>query len=323
VQQALVNPLIVDGQALFASASIGIADSSTAYTRPEDILRDADIAMYRAKARRRGGVGRMDAQEHSALVERFEISTELRYALEREQLELHYQPIVDVQTGDLDGFEALLRWRSPSRGLVGPDTFIPIADEAGILPGLGRWAIRSAAKALSESQDLPTDTSVSVNLTPREFLEPGFVEFLSGTLEETGLRARPARARGDRERAHGEQRDGGRDLPRAQAHGRQHRSRRLRHRLFEPQPPSHFPVDRLKIDRSFVCAMHHNKEDREIVRAIVALGRTLGKQVVAEGIETQQQLESLASLGCDFGQGFLFAAPGSLWPFAERRAVVS
>jgi diguanylate cyclase (GGDEF)-like protein/PAS domain S-box-containing protein len=326
VQQALVNPLVVDSQPLFASASIGITDSSTAYTRPEDILRDADIAMYRAKARRRGGVGRMDAHEHSALVERFEISTELRYALERDQLELHYQPIVDVQTGDLDGFEALLRWRSPSRGLVGPDTFIPIADETGILPGLGRWAIRSAAKALSdmtETGDLTLDTSVSVNLTPREFLEPDFVEFLTEIFGETGL---------DPKRMVLEVTENVLMEQSAAATSTFEALKRMGVSIdlddFGTGFSSlshlrYFPVDRLKIDRSFVCSMHSNKEDREIVRAIVALGRTLGKRVVAEGIETQQQLESLAALGCDFGQGFLFAAPGRMWPFAERRAVVS
>jgi EAL domain-containing protein (putative c-di-GMP-specific phosphodiesterase class I) len=282
--------------------------------------------MYRAKARRRGGVGRMDAHEHSALVERFEISTELRYALERDQLELHYQPIVDVQTGDLDGFEALLRWRSPSRGLVGPDTFIPIADETGILPGLGRWAIRSAAKALSdmtETGDLTLDTSVSVNLTPREFLEPDFVEFLTEIFGETGL---------DPKRMVLEVTENVLMEQSAAATSTFEALKRMGVSIdlddFGTGFSSlshlrYFPVDRLKIDRSFVCSMHSNKEDREIVRAIVALGRTLGKRVVAEGIETQQQLESLAALGCDFGQGFLFAAPGRMWPFAERRAVVS
>jgi len=324
LQKALVNPLVVDNQPLFASASIGITDSNTTYTRPEDILRDADIAMYRAKARRRGGYGRMDAHEHTALVERFEMSTELRYALERNQLELHYQPIVEVSTGDLDGFEALLRWRSPSRGLVGPDTFIPIADEAGILPGLGRWAIRSAAEELTRmTGDLPMETSVSVNLSPGEFLEPDFVECLSGILAETGLE--PARlvlevtenvlmensaTAAETFRA---LKDMGISIDLDDFGTGFSSLSHLRH----------FPVDRLKIDRSFVRAMHSRKEDREIVRAIVALGRTLGKQVVAEGIETQQQLESLQSIGCDFGQGFLFAAPGNLLPFMERRAVVS
>lgn len=324
LQQALVNPLIVDKQPLFASASIGITDSNTTYTRPEDILRDADIAMYRSKARRRGGFGRMDAHEHTALVERFEISTELRYALERKQLELHYQPIVSVQTGDLDGFEALLRWRSPSRGLVGPDTFIPIADEAGILPGLGRWAMREAAEALAAmAKELPPDTSVSVNLSPREFLEPGFVDHLTTVLAETGLEPKRLVLEVTENVLMENSATAADTFHALKAMGVSIDLDDFGTGFSSLSHLRHFPVDRLKIDRSFVRAMHHRKEDREIVRAIVALGRTLGKQVVAEGIETAQQLESLASIGCDFGQGFFFAAPGSLWPFAERRAVVS
>jgi len=323
LQKALVNPLLVDGQPLFASASIGITDSQTAYTRPEDILRDADIAMYRSKGRRRGGFGRMDAHEHSALVERFEMSTELRYALERNQLELHYQPIVSVQTGDIDGFEALLRWRSPSRGLVGPDTFIPIAEEAGILPGLGRWAMRSAAQALSDTGDLPETTSVSVNLSPREFLEPDFVEHIEDTLAETGLSPERLVLEVTENVLMENSRTAAETFDALKRLGVSIDLDDFGTGFSSLSHLRHFPVDRLKIDRSFVRGMHSGKEDREIVRAIVALGRTLGKSVVAEGIETAQQLESLASIGCEFGQGFFFAAPGQLWPFAERPTVLS
>ncbi len=321
LQISLKEPLNVDGQAMFASASIGIADSSTDYRRPEDILRDADMAMYRSKARRRGGFGRVSAEEQSAMVERFEMGTELRYALDQNQLELHYQPIVEVQTGELDGYEALLRWRSPSRGLVSPETFIPIAEETGILSGLGRWAIRSAAQAMSRMNlQAREQVSVSVNLSPKEFLERDLVSFVQEVLDETGLPAGclvlevTEHVILENSAAAGETFTALKNLGvsidlddfgtgfSSLSHLRQ------------------FPVDRLKIDRSFVRALHENKEDREIVRAIVALGRTLGKRVVAEGIETKQQLDRLAEFGCDYGQGFFFAAPGHLWPLARRQA---
>ncbi|NJK88810.1 MAG: EAL domain-containing protein [Myxococcales bacterium] len=321
LQQSLGDPLIVEGQPLFASASIGITDSNTAYVRPEDILRDADIAMYRSKARRRGGIGRTEAHEHSLLLDRFEMATELRYALSEGQLELHYQPIVDVQTGDLDGFEALLRWRSPSRGLVAPDIFIPIADETGLLSGLGRWAIRQASQALVDfSSD---DISVSVNLSPREFLEPDLVSCVADILAETKLS--PNRLVLEVTE----------NVLLENIHSATETFRALKKLGVSIDLDdfgtgfsslSHlrqFPVDRLKIDRTFIHAMNHNKEDWEIVRAIVGLGRTLGKRVVAEGIETHQQLESLASFGCDFGQGYFFAAPGVLWPYVARSAAYS
>lgn len=316
LHQSLQEPLEVEGQVLFATASIGITDSDQAYLRPEDILRDADIAMYRAKTNSRGGSGRFESKERSALVERFQMETDLRFALNNGELDLHYQPIVDIQSGDLDGYEALLRWKSPSRGMVRPDTFIPIAEDLGLLSTLGRWTIDAAACAVASlTQHYGTHWSVSVNLSPREFLEPDLVDHIREVLRKTRLTPNQlvlevtenvllhhgSAAEQTFEALKGlgvsiDLDDFGTGFS-SLSHLRQ------------------FPVDRLKIDRSFIRDMLHRKEDREIVRAIVALGRTLGKQVVAEGVETQAQREMLAALGCVFGQGFLFAAPGRLRPF--------
>jgi diguanylate cyclase (GGDEF)-like protein/PAS domain S-box-containing protein len=318
LHRVLKEPLQVGEESLFASVSIGIADSSAGYERPEDMLRDADIAMYRAKARRRGSKGPAWGEEHKSVVERFAMETELRYALGKGEMDLVYQPIVSMRTGELDGFEALLRWHSPSRGLVGPETFIPIAKDTGILPGLGRWALRRAAGSMAElTSRTGARWSVSVNLSPHELLETDLVDWVQDVLLRTQLHpsqlvlevtedvlldhSAAALDAFDRLKGLGV----GIDLDdfgtgfSSLSHLRQ------------------FPVDRLKIDRSFVRDMNHRKEDREIIRAIVALGRTLGKQVVAEGIEDREQLATLSTFGCAFGQGFLFAPPGPLANYTD------
>ncbi|HJL42735.1 MAG TPA: EAL domain-containing protein [Myxococcales bacterium LLY-WYZ-16_1] len=317
LHKALREPLEVNGQVLFASASIGITDSDHPYRSPEEILRDADIAMYRAKERSRGTSGRFDGPEHSALVERFQMENELRFALHNGELDLQYQPIVDIQTGDLDGYEALLRWRSPSRGVVGPDTFIPIAEEIGLLSSLGRWTIDAAAQAVAAlTRQHGTRWSVSVNLSPREFLEPDLVDHINEVLGRTRLVASQLILEVTENVLlhHGSAAE-----QNFEALKRLGVSIDLDDFGTGFSSLSHlrqFPVDRLKIDRSFIRDMLQRKEDREIVRAIVALGRTLGKQVVAEGVETRAQRQMLAALGCVYGQGFLFAAPGRLRPFS-------
>ncbi|MGF1508180.1 MAG: putative bifunctional diguanylate cyclase/phosphodiesterase [Myxococcota bacterium] len=321
IHGALSDPLWVDGQRLYASVSIGSADSSVGYESPEDVVRDADIAMYQAKARRRGDRGRSWRDAHSGVVERFALETELRSALSNGEMGVVYQPIISMRTGELDGFEALLRWHSPTRGLVGPEVFIPIAKDTGILSRLGHWVIDQAATDLSElTRRTGADWSVSINLSPHELLEPDLEAWIREVLRRSRLD--PARlvlevtedVLLDHSAAALEAFDRlkrlgiGIDLDdfgtgfSSLSHLRQ------------------FPVDRLKIDRSFVRDMRERKEDREIIRAIVALGRTLEKGVVAEGIENREQLAMLASFGCGYGQGFLFAHPDNLSLYQELGA---
>ncbi|MEM6369630.1 MAG: EAL domain-containing protein [Myxococcota bacterium] len=312
IHAALQEPLEVARKSLFASASIGVADSSQNYQRPEDMIRDADIAMYRAKAKRSGSK-RAETAAHGALVERFELENELRFALDRGEMFIAYQPIVGLESQTVRGYEALLRWRSPRRGVVKPETFIPIAKEMGILGHLGRWTLGEACTQIASlGRTTGTRPTVSVNLSPLELLEQDLVGWLESLLERSALppeclilevtedvlleqtsRAFQAFAELKRTGISIDLDDFGTGFS-SLSHLRQ------------------FPVDRLKVDKSFVQNIQTRKEDREIVRAIVALGRTLGKQVVAEGIETQSQLAVVRSIGCDFGQGWYFGHPGPL-----------
>lgn len=313
IHAALKQPLEVSGKSLYASASIGVADSSQNYERPEDMIRDADIAMYRAKAKRSGSKAIAETAAHGALVARFELENELRFALDRGEIFLSYQPIVDLERGGVSGYEALLRWRSPKRGVVNPETFIPIAKEMGLLGDLGRWALSEACGQIASlGRTTGTSPTVSVNLSPIELLEQDLVGWLQMLMERSELppaclilevtedvlleqtaRAYQAFEELKRTGISIDLDDFGTGFS-SLSHLRQ------------------FPVDRLKVDKSFVQNIQTRKEDREIVRAVVALGRTLGKRVVAEGIETLSQLQVIREIGCDFGQGWYFGHPGPL-----------
>lgn len=307
IQDSMAEPLVIEGHALWVGASVGIASSSADYATPEDVLRDADTAMYHAKARERGTLSVFDRAMHHDAVQHLTLENEIQRALDDEQFEVHYQPIVDLEHGRADRFEALVRWRHPERGLVLPGEFLPLMEETGLVIRLGRWVLAEVCRQIAEWRTTYAgDVNVSVNISDREFWHSGLMQHLADCLDEHGLTAghltlevtegvimrRPDVAHRLMEQMH----EVGVRLH-IDDFGAGHSSLQTLHR---------FPVEALKIDRSFVAGLATAEQSRELVRAIVAMGRALGLEVIAEGVETAAQRDVLQEMGCASAQGFLF-----------------
>ena len=321
IQQNLKHPFIIDGPEIFTSVSIGIVHSLTNYDDPEAILRDAGIVMYRAKTLGRSRHEVFDTAMHDSIVAAIELENDLRRAvktLEYEQValpqfQLYYQSIVTLKTGLIAGFEALIRWHHPEKKtLISPVEFIPIAEETGLIVPLGEWILREACRQLRIWQDqFPERRSltVAVNLSSRQFSQPDLLERVDRILEETGINGRNLKLE-ITESAIMDNPDVARDmLLQLRARniqlcmddfGTGYSSLSYLHR---------FPLDTLKIDRSFVSRMGSDPENYEIVQTIVNLARNLGMDAIAEGVETTAQLLQLQSLECEFAQGYLFSKP--------------
>jgi diguanylate cyclase (GGDEF)-like protein/PAS domain S-box-containing protein len=306
VAEALLPPFAVGAHELVATVSIGIATSATGYESAESLLRDADIALHRAKANGRARYEVFDPTMHERAVAQLRVETDLRRALERGEFTLCYQPIVSTRSGELAGFEALVRWRRPGKGLVLPEEFIPAAEECGLIVPLGDWVLREACRQAHEWRErLGRDVPVSVNLSARQLVEADLEERVARALAETGLPGRLLNLEITESAIVAN--------PEAAA-ARLGRLRQLDIRIsiddfgkgYSCLSQLHrFPIDVLKVDRSFVSRM--SEEGDATVRAIVALARDLGMAVVAEGVETPQQRATLAGLDCAFAQGHLFS----------------
>jgi diguanylate cyclase (GGDEF)-like protein len=311
IQAALGQPFVVDGHEVYASASIGIATSSTGYATPEEVLRDADLAMYRAKSLGKARSELFDQAMHVMAVKRLQLETDLRRALQQQEFVLHYQPIVALATGRTTGFEALVRWRRAGE-LVYPGEFIDVAEDTGLILFLGLWVLREACATLRRwHAEFPraAPLTMSVNVSARQFAQADFVPQVAQIVRETGVDARALRLEitesvtmGDAERTIQvltSLREIGVRLS-IDDFGTGYSSLSYLHRL---------PLDVLKIDRSFVAAMRPGSDGLQIVNTIMDLARNLGMDVVAEGTETAEQVAHLTSLGCDFGQGYYFSRP--------------
>jgi diguanylate cyclase (GGDEF)-like protein len=312
IQAALAVPITLDGQEVFTSASIGIAVSTSFHATADDVVRDADLAMYRAKASGGDQCAVFDATMHHQAVKRLQLETDLRKAIDRGELRLHYQPIVRLSDHRVVGFEALLRWQHPDQGLLSPAAFLDVAQDAGLLPRIDRWVLSEAcaqARTWRPAAAGDPPISVSVNVSAQGFGQADIVRQVEQALCESRLD--PARLRleitesaamSDAERARavlGELKALGVRLS-LDDFGTGYSSLSYLQR---------FPVDTLKIDRSFVTGMDDNDECRQIVGTILHLARTLKLDVVAEGTETTAQVGYLARLDCGFGQGFFFSKP--------------
>ena len=311
IQGRLAIPFTVNGQEIVIAASVGIVLSSSTYNRAEDLLRDAEIAMYRAKASGKARCEVFDPAMHSTAVRRLQLETDLRRALESGELIVYYQPIVSLETRRITGFEALSRWRS-SAGLVSPAEFIPLADETGLILGINRKLFLEACQQLRTWQaqvgsDAPL--SMSLNVSRRQFAGPELVEEVRSILKQTAVQ--PASVyleivetitMGDAGRTMSvlsDLKDLGVKLSLDDfGTGYSSLSRLPR-----------FPLDVLKIDRVFVSDIISNQENREIVRLMILLGHTFGLKVVAEGVEDLDQIKQLQQLGCDLAQGYFFSPP--------------
>jgi EAL domain-containing protein (putative c-di-GMP-specific phosphodiesterase class I) len=312
ILQELRRPFEVGGLQILVSASMGIAVSSTGFARPEDALRNADAAMYRAKARGRARFEVADAELHARSLEELEMESQLREAIDDGELRLHFQPVVVMETRELVGFEALVRWQHPVRGLRPPDDFIPMAEQTGIIMALGRWALREGCRQMQEWRATypgAAELWLSVNLSSRQFLHPELEQEIHAALAETGFP--PSRLRLEITESV--------ILDDAAAVGAiLHRLRELGIRVaiddfgtgYSSLSYLHrLPLDTLKIDRSFVHQMHADPTLEAVIQTVISLSGSLRLDTVAEGVETVEEAEALQRMGCRIGQGFLFSHP--------------
>ncbi len=312
IQEKLQSPFNLCGHEVFTSTSIGIAVSSTGYDDPENMLRDADTAMYRAKAQGKACYEVFDKGMHTHAVYVLQMENDLRRAIDREELRVYYQPIVSLDNGQLAGFEALIRWQHPERGFINPSDFIPLAEDTGLIVPLGLWILKRACQQLCKWQwQSPANRSLfmSVNLSGKQVAQPSLVSDIREILEETHVEARHLKLEITESAVMENAEMAARILNRLKELGVQlsiddfgtgYSSLSYLHR---------FPVNTLKIDRSFVGRIGEAAENIEIVRTVVSLAENMGMEVVAEGVETLSQLMQLRKLKCQYGQGYLFSHP--------------
>ncbi|MGH7445176.1 MAG: bifunctional diguanylate cyclase/phosphodiesterase [Longimicrobiales bacterium] len=311
ILREFVEPFAVGGHEVFASASMGVALSNTGYEQGEAMLRDADTAMYRAKGAGRGRFEIFDRTMHTQAVLQLELETDLRRALERAELVVHYQPIVNLDDGRLAGFEALVRWQHPTKGLIQPGDFIPLAEETGAIVPIGWWVLRESCRQMREwDHRYPGGgLTVSVNLSGRQFTQPDLLTQLDRILTETGFEAKRLKL----EITESAVMQNSASVP-ATLSALRGRGVQLCLDDFGTGYSSlsylhSFPLDTLKIDRSFVAALGTDTPKAELVQTILELGRSLGMDATAEGVESAEQLDMLRALGPRHVQGFFFATP--------------
>jgi diguanylate cyclase (GGDEF)-like protein/PAS domain S-box-containing protein len=311
LQKQLRKPIRIDGYEVFTTASIGIALSMLGYDYPEDMLRDADIAMYRAKALGKAQYVVFSKAMHDQAVVRLQMETDLRQGMKRQELLLHYQPIVSLTTGQIMGFEALVRWRHATRGLVSPADFIPLAEETGLILSMGEWVLREACHQLRVWQQQFADhvpLFMSVNVSGKQFVQLDLVEKIDKILTETQCDRRGLKLE-ITESGIIDNEDAIAMLEYLRALGIELSIDDFGTGYSSLSRLYHFPINTLKIDRSFVSRMGTGADNSPIVRTIITLANNLGMDVIAEGIETAHQLKQLRALGCEFGQGYFFSKP--------------
>lgn len=312
IHTILKAPIMLDGREVFVTASIGIALDAEHYTEPDQLLRDADTAMYRAKRRSRGGYEIFDISMHSHALKQLQLESDLQRAIERQELRVYYQPIISLETHCIVGFEALVRWQHPEHGMIPPDEFIPLAEDMGLIVHIDLWVLQESCRQLQIWQtefELPTALMMSINLSGKQFSNPQLISQIDQILNKfqiSGAQLKVEITEGVLiENAEVAATILGQIRAR-QIHiclddfGTGYSSLSYLHR---------FPIDVLKVDRSFITLLESDPEKLEIVKAIVSLARNLALNVVAEGVETSRQLAYLQSINCHFGQGYYFAPP--------------
>jgi diguanylate cyclase (GGDEF)-like protein len=312
VEESLGKPYRFEGREVFVTASIGIALSSAKLGLPEEILRDADLAMYHAKAKGKARHEVFDGSMSAPALDRMDLEMDLRSAISRHEFRLHYQPILRLDTGKITEVEALIRWQHEKRGLLQPDEFIGLTEETGLIVPIGQWVLSEACKQARLWQvEYPTTPPLvmSVNLSAKQFQNPKLVEEITQALDESGLA--PSCLKLEITESTVMQ-----DAPVTLTKLNELKELGVRLAIddFGTGYSSlgylkRFPVDTLKIDRSFVKGLSPDGGDNAIVRAVVTVAKSLNMDVTAEGVETEGQLAELKALGCDRGQGFLFARP--------------
>jgi diguanylate cyclase (GGDEF)-like protein/PAS domain S-box-containing protein len=312
LMKAVVLPFILGGREVFTSMSIGIALSNSTYEQAEDILRDADTAMYRAKSLGKARYEVFDADMRASVMARLQLETDLRHAIDGGEFRNFYQPIVNLVSGEIVGFEALLRWQHPRRGLLGPEEFIPVAEETGLIRELGWWNLREACRQITDwraALAAHSHLTISVNLSAKQFLQPNLVTDISNLLHELGLAPEALKLEITESTVMADPSAAVEMLQQIKSlgirlaiddFGTGYSSLSYLHR---------FPLDTLKIDRSFISGMGDGGEGMEIAQTILPMANNLRLDVVAEGVETIQQVTMLKKLHCKYGQGFYFSRP--------------
>lgn len=310
IQAKLSLPFNLSEHEVFTSISVGIALGTTDYHQSEDLLRDADTAMYRAKVLGKARYEVFDTEMHNSVVKLMQLENDLRRAIEHQEFQIYYQPIVLLETGRIKGFEALIRWEHPTHGLLNPVDFISVAEETGAIIPIGYWVLFEACRQLRAWQlEFAKPLTISVNLSSKQFSQPDLVEQIIHILQSTSLDARSLKLEitestimENAESATAmllQLRDLGIEIY-LDDFGTGYSSLSSLHR---------FPVDVLKIDRSFISTIQANHEKTKIVQVIMTLAENLGMDAIAEGIETVEQRDQLKALQCRYGQGYLFYQP--------------
>ncbi len=312
IQNSFSKPFFLGDREVFASASMGIAHSDNDYKTPEEILRDSELAMYRAKRDGKSQSIVFQPQFRQSSLSPIDLDTDLRRALDRDEMELHYQPIISMRDRSISGFEALLRWSHRSRGVISPNEFIPLAEETGLIYDLGQWVLGKACKQIAtwnKSKKKEDQLEININLSSRQFSDPNLVEGIVENIEKSGFDAEFLKI----------------EITESALMQNAQRSVSMLNQLkdlnikvcvddfgtgYSSLSYLHtFPIDTLKIDRSFVHDMSRNFRNMEIIRTIIMLAHNLKLDVIAEGVETGEQDAQLSALGCQFAQGFYFSRP--------------
>ncbi|MDF5738541.1 MULTISPECIES: GGDEF domain-containing response regulator [unclassified Nostoc] len=310
IHEALTSAFQLSGHEVFTTASIGIALSNASYNQPEELLRDADIAMYYAKLLGKGCHKIFDSSMYTQVTKLLELEMDLRRAIERQEFQIHYQPIILLETYKIIGFEALLRWQHPEQGLVFPDSFIPLAEETGLIIPIGYWVLREACRQMHTWQiQFPADPplTISVNLSTKQFSQPGLIEQINQIIQETDVEASNLKL----------------EITESVLMENTQSATFMLLQLQEMNIQLHlddfgigysslsylhrFPSNALKIDRSFIAKIGANGENLEIIQAIISLAQNLNKDVIAEGVETMEQLAQLKAMKCKYAQGYFFS----------------
>jgi Amt family ammonium transporter len=312
ITKAAASPFIINGQDVRISASIGVVNQTLNYDKADSLIRDADLAMYHAKDSGKAQFQFFSSRMHESALTSLTIETELRKALERNELVLYFQPIINIKSKVLEGFEALIRWRHPRRGVVQPGQFISIAEETGLILPIGDWVIQEGCNKLMQlKQKTGKSLSMNLNVSIKQFLQNDFTVKLKREISKAGLSPQEIKLEFTESllMEHTQQalkklyvlRDLGVKLA-IDDFGTGYSSLSYLQK---------FPIDQIKIDRSFINAMEKQKESREIVKSILALANSLNLSTVAEGVETQSQLDQLANFSCGSAQGYFIAKPMS------------
>jgi len=323
LRRAVQQPMLIDEHELVVTASVGFAVNSSADLTADELLRDADAAMYRAKAAGRDRVEAFTEETRAASVAALRTSSELRRGLERGEVVPYFQPIIDLEGGQVVGFEVLARWLHPDRGLLVPGQFLPMAEESGLIVDLGERILRDALSQLAHWRAVGlrfASCSLSVNVATQQLIDGRFLDVVHDSLGETGIDADSLWLEITETALMADTNAAGRALRDLRGLGLHLSVDDFGTGYSSLTYLKRFPVEAIKIDRSFVTGLGLEADDTSIVEAVVRLGHSLGLSVVAEGVETPLQLSRLRELGCDRGQGYLFGRPRPAGITATERA---